>query len=182
MEAQLQPAASFQAQEYSQSFFREVPTDSRFIQCSYKKIAPSTSVEADIIVFDLQKFDAGNIYQIQNACLEVVCKITKADGKSLPDTGKTVFPVNNTLHSLFSVVRLSINDVPIIKQPDYYPYKAYIANLLSYSNELKNGQLATQGFYSELSGHWNTDDAVNAGYVSRRKLFRKNFEYYLSTD
>ena len=93
-----------------------------------------------------------------------------------------MFPVNNTLHSLFSVVRLSINDVPIIKQPDYYPYKAYIANLLSYSNELKNGQLATQGFYSELSGHWNTDDAVNAGYVSRRKLFRKNFEYYLSTD
>jgi len=65
MEAQLQAAATFAAQSYSQSFFREVPTDSRFLQVQYTKFPPSTTVEADEIVFDLNRFDSANIYQIQ---------------------------------------------------------------------------------------------------------------------
>lgn len=176
MEAQLPPADSYPAQEYAQSFFRSIPTDSRFLQCTLQKFPPSTSVESDTIIFDLNKFEAGNIYQIQNASLEVWCKITKANG-DLPDKDKKVWPVNNVLHSLFSIVRVSINEVPVVKQPDNYPYKAYIGNLLSYSNELKNGQLATQGWYSDLSGHLSQDDYdINIGYSSRSKLFRKNYE------
>ena len=71
MEAQLSPAASYPAQLYSQSFTREVPTDSRFLQCSYVKYPSSSALDSGTITFDLNKFESANVYQIQNACLEV---------------------------------------------------------------------------------------------------------------
>ena len=94
------------------------------------------------------------------------------------DTDKKVFPVNNTLHSLFSVVRVSVNDIPLVKQPDHYAYKAFFANLFSYSNEVKNCQLNSVGFYTELCGHPDptTDYSVNGGYYGRNALFRKNYD------
>jgi len=84
MESQIQPADSYLAQDYAKKFFKQVPTDSRFLEVSYVKFSPSTAVDADTINFDLNKFDAANIYQIQDSCLEVCCKIVKADGISLP--------------------------------------------------------------------------------------------------
>lgn len=85
--------------------------------------------------------------------------------------------MNNTLHSLFSVCRLSINEVPVIKQPDNYPFRAYFANLLSYPDEVKNCQLSTQGFYKDLSGHFGPESfQSNDGAVFRNKLFRVNYE------
>ena len=58
-ESQLSVAASYPAQVYSQSFAREIPTDSRFIQCNYQRYPPSSSiVDTDTITFDLSKFES----------------------------------------------------------------------------------------------------------------------------
>jgi len=149
-----------------------LPTDSRFLQCSYQKYPPSTTVEADEIIFDLNRFETASLYQIQNTCLEVVCKITKADG-TLPAKTVKVWPSNNVLHSLFSIVRVSINEQPIVKQPDNYQYKALFASLFSYSDEFKNAQLASVGYYKDISGHMD-DFGVNTGAQQRNRLFRKN--------
>ena len=46
MEAQLTPALSYPAQAYAQSFFEEVPVDSRFISTSYMKFPPSSTIDA----------------------------------------------------------------------------------------------------------------------------------------
>ena len=51
MEAQLTPALSYPAQAYAQSFFEEVPTDSRFISTSYMKFPPSSTIDAKKIEF-----------------------------------------------------------------------------------------------------------------------------------
>ena len=58
---------------------------------------------------------------------------------------------NNVLHSIFESVRLTINDMPISVSPNNYPYKAYIANALTYSSVVKGAQLACQGWYSDIS-------------------------------
>ena len=58
---------------------------SRFIQCTYQRYPPSSSIQSDTITFDLNKFESATIYQIQNCCIDVKCKITKRDG-SLPGT------------------------------------------------------------------------------------------------
>ena len=97
MEAQLTPALSYPAQAYAQSFFEEVPVDSRFISTSYMKFPPSSTIDAKKIEFVLSRFEASNLYLIYDTCIEVNCVILKADGK-VPDTDKFVSFVNNSLH------------------------------------------------------------------------------------
>lgn len=109
------------------------------------------------------------------ACIEVKCKILKANGQPA-DASKKVWPVNNFLHSAFSIVRVNINERRVSKQPDHYPYKAYISALLTYNGETKNAQLAAQGYFSDVGHHMGNseeDYAVNTGHQQRLKLFRK---------
>ena len=56
MEAQLNQAGTFAAQSYAESFFRQVPTDSRFLQTSFQKFPPNSSLDADIINFVFKSF------------------------------------------------------------------------------------------------------------------------------
>jgi hypothetical protein len=100
----------------------------------------------------------------------------KADGVSLPDSTKTVAPVNNILHSLFESVRLTINDVPITVAPNNYPYKAYITNCLTYGPSVKSAQLSCQGWYSDMGNHMGPVPGTNTGFTERNQLFRKNYK------
>lgn len=97
MEAQLTPALSYPAQAYAQSFFEEIPTDSRFISTSYMKFPPSSTIDAKKIEFVLARFEASNLYLISETCIEVHCVILKEDGK-IPSTDRFVAFVNNSLH------------------------------------------------------------------------------------
>lgn len=174
MEAQLHVADTYPAEDFVKSFVRRLPTDSRFLQNSYQKFPPTTSIDADTINFDLNRYDSANFYQIQAACLKVQCKIVKANG-DLPSTERRVWPVNNVLHSLFSSVRVLINEQVVTNQPDHYPYKALIANEISYSGEYKAAQLSTVGYYKETFGHMtNADYDVNSAFQLRNRLFRED--------
>ena len=123
MEAQLSQPKTYGAQEFAQAFFRDTPTDARFLQNTFQKFPPSTSTAANTIEFNLSRFEAANIYQIQDTHIQVTCRITKKRDGSLPDVGKSVAPINNVLHSMFETVRLRINDDLVTKNPGYYPYR-----------------------------------------------------------
>ena len=56
------------------------------------------------------------------------------------------FQVNNILHSLFSSVNVKLNNADVNPNSDYYPYKAYVANLLSYSDTAKSSWMQTFGW------------------------------------
>jgi len=142
------------------------------------KFPPSTSVSSsDTITFNLNKFDAANLYMLNSACVQIRCKIVKSDGKTLPtDLTKKVIPCNNILHSAFKAVRVYLNDQCITKQPDHYQYKSYIGTLLTYDSETKNSQLACQGYYPDLANHMSNSEVdydVNVGFQSRTLLFRQ---------
>jgi hypothetical protein len=114
------------------------------------------------------------VYLIQDTTIEVTVLIKKKDG-SLPDKTKTVGPVNNFLHSMFESVSLIINDIPITPSANNYPYKAYIANCLTYSSVVKTAQFACQGWYSDLGNHMGPVEE-NSGFMERSNLFRKNYD------
>jgi|688.fasta_scaffold588173_2 hypothetical protein len=139
MESQLIESGTIAAQEYSQSFFAQVPTDQRFLQQTFHKILPSSSLDGDEIEFNLERFGASNLYLIQETYVEANFVIVKPDG-SLPDTAKVVGVVNNVLHSAFESVRLLINDTLISTSAKHYPYKAYINTVLTYPNSVKDNQ------------------------------------------
>jgi hypothetical protein len=172
MEAQLTEASTFPVQAYANSFFSQFPTDARFLQCTLQKIMPTSSIDGKTIEFNLDRYDAANVYQIQETYVEVNVSIVKSDN-SLPSQNKTVGTVNNLLHSLFESVRIIINDAHISVAPGNYPFKAYIANCLTYPQGVKTCQLACQGWYSDTAPHMGPTDA-NDGWLSRSLLFRKN--------
>ena len=174
MESQLSEAGTFPAQVYAESFFAKLPTDARFLQCTYQKFMPSSSIDGKTIEFNLDRYDAANVYLIQDTNLEVTVSIVKNDG-TLPAKEANVSVVNNFLHSMFESVRLTINDMPISVSPNNYPYKAYIANCLTYSSFVKSAQLSCQGWYSDTATHMGAG-AANIGWVERSNLFRDNYD------
>ena len=174
MESQLSEAGTFPAQVYAESFFSSLPTDARFLQCTYQKFMPSSSIDGKTIEFHLDRYDAANVYLIQDTNIEVNISITKSDG-SLPEAGVQISTVNNLLHSLFESVRLTINDMPISVSPNNYPYKAYIANCLTYSSFVKAAQLSCQGWYADTSAHMGPDEN-NTGWVERANLFKEDYD------
>lgn len=46
-------------------YLKNFGLSNRFLQIPFQKFPPSTSVDADEINFDLNRFDSANIYQIQ---------------------------------------------------------------------------------------------------------------------
>jgi hypothetical protein len=150
MESQLYDSSTVPAQEFAESFFSRVPTDSRFLQTSFQKIMPNSSIDADIIEFNFERYSAANLYMIQDTYMEINLLITKSDG-SLPDKSKKVGLVNNILHSMFESVRLYINDTLISISPKHYPYKAYIGTVLTFSPHSKNAQAKNKQFFFNLT-------------------------------
>jgi hypothetical protein len=174
MEGQLKEALTYPAQLYAQSFLKKIPTDSRFLQCTHQKFMSNNTLDSTTLEFTLDRYDVGNVYLIQDTCIEVQCLITKNDG-NLPAVDVKVSTVNNLLHSMFESVRLVINDLPITVSPNNYGYKAYMSDVLSYSSQIKACQLSTQGFYADLSDHMGPVDD-NSGFTDRMSLFRKGFD------
>lgn len=132
---------------------------------------PTTSIDAEKVEFNLERYDAANVYQIQNTYIEARIKIVKEDGSTLPT--KTVGPINNVLHSLFSSVRLTVNDTPITVNDSDYPYKAYITNLMTYPITCKSSQLIIQGWDSDLNGFFDDVTSSNAGFTNRTAYLKQ---------
>jgi len=56
MEAQLAETLTSPSQSYANSFFSVLPTDTRFLQCTYHKIMPTRSLDSAGIYF-LKNFE-----------------------------------------------------------------------------------------------------------------------------
>ena len=174
MEAQQTEPLTWPSQNYAASFFATLPRDSRFLNCNFQKIVPTSNLDGRTLTFTCQRFEAPNCYNFSECCIEATVVIVKSDG-SLPGIKSTVSTCNNLLHSIFKNVRIKLNDYEITKHSTLYPYKSYIATCLTYSSYVKSCQLQSQGYYSDLSDHFGAD-SINTGFTQRSCLFRKNFQ------
>ena len=92
-----------------------------------------------------------------------------------------VFPVNSSLLSAFEKVDLKINDVSVSQSPTGYQYKSYIQNLVSFSEDSKQTNLALSGWitdnYSIIDGVASTEpSSVNEAMQTRNAFFRENLQ------
>ena len=106
---------------------------------------------------------------VANTYLLIRAKVVREVGTDLAaDT--PVAPVNNWLHSLSSQVVVYRNDTLVTPSLNTYPFRAYVDSVLSYGDEAKNTQLASQLWYKDTAGHMDTTtvDGGNTGLVERR--------------
>jgi hypothetical protein len=56
---------------------------------------------------------------------------------------------NNMLHSLFENIKVKFNNKDVCSNGNFYPYKAYIENLLGFNKEAKETLLRGDGWYKD---------------------------------
>ena len=114
---------------------------------------------------------AGDAYiDLANTYLLVRAKVVRGVGTDIADD-TPVAPVNNWLHSLFSLVDVHLNDTLVTPSSNTYPVRAYVETLLSYGAEAKKTQLTSQLWYKDTAGHMEAtqENGGNAGLVERRR-------------
>ena len=83
---------------------------------------------------------------LNNTLLEVKACI-KTTNNSPVDAAVAVAPINNTLHSLFSQIDVSLNDVNVSSATTTYPYRAYIETHLNYGTDAKKSRLQAAMYF-----------------------------------
>src|SRR5271163_3994814 len=97
--------------------------------------------------------------------LRVTVKITKADGTAYADKAEVAL-INNSLHSLFSDIIVTINETIVEGGEQIYSMKALMGTLFSYSKDTMANQLFSSGFARDDAGA--ADTITKTGYVTRR--------------
>lgn len=100
--------------------------------------------------------------------LVIEAKITKADGTNL-EASDVIAPVNNWMHSMFSDIKMEIQNSVVEGGEHLYAYKSYLYNLFSHDGKSKREQLANVGWYKDTANAINVA-ANNEGFASRRAL------------
>ena len=83
---------------------------------------------------------------LNNTLLEVKACI-KTTNNSPVDAAVAVAPINNTLHSLFSQIDVSLNDVNVSSATTTYPYRSYIETHLNYGTDAKKSRLQAAMYF-----------------------------------
>lgn len=136
---------------------------------------PTRCIEGEQIEFNLERYEAGNIYLIQNTLIEARIQILTS-ANAVPAKTVKVGPRNNVLHTLFDKCELHINEQRITNSSDNYAYKSYITTVLSYADYCKNSHLETQGWADDASIDFNSCvDSTNLGFKERSENFRVDF-------
>ena len=164
------------ASNFIENFFSTLPIDSRFNKVEFQKFVPITglSKNSSKIDFKLEKRDAPQCYLISKALIEVSVTITTNDSTTLPVATKLVASVNNPLQSLFSSVSMQINDQKITVSQEDYPYKTYVANLLTFCADSKGTVLESQGWVSDTKRAMEVSG--NTGFVLRNQFWKKDMK------
>ena len=94
--------------------------------------------------------------------------------------------VNNFIHSMISKVTYQINDFQMgDSAAKSYSYRAYIDNVLSFSEGAKKQSLKYHGFEKDTAGNFDDVNKIvasnkNAGFKNRSELFCNNNYFHFS--
>ena len=116
-----------------------------------------------------------NYIDFANSFLYVRASVTKHDGTNL-EAGSEIAPECNFLHSLWSQIDVYLNGSLVTQSNNNYPYRAYIENLMSFSQSAKTSQLSSLLWYRNTSDHFDARAAENQGYTKRKALAAESKE------
>jgi len=103
----------------------------------------------------------GNI-DLANLLLYVRASVVTSNGEELAADAH-VAPANNWLHSLWSQVDLSLNNVLVTQSSNTYPYRAYTETLLSFGPAATNSQLSDCLWYKYTADRFDSLENGNNG-------------------
>lgn len=113
--------------------------------------------------------NSGDEYiDLAHTTIHISAKIIVDDDALVANQKPIIAPVNNWLHSIFSQVDIFLNQKCITPPSNNYNYRAYIENLLNYTDNAKSSHLTAGMWYKDEAGKMN--DSGNSGFEKRQKL------------
>src|SRR6266853_2569139 len=140
------------------------PMHQQELEESYQ-VDVNTSSEIKHKVFEFEIHGNNDFIDLSATTLHLTAKILKADNSAYAKDVEVAF-INNTLHSLFSDITVTINETKVEGEEELYYMKAYINTLFSYTDSSIDKQLFASGFVKDQAS--KMDDAVNTGHVARK--------------
>jgi hypothetical protein len=96
------------------------------------------------------------------------------DGKNNIAVDAKVAPLTNFLGSMFKQCDIFLNEKLVTSSNNLYAHRAYIEQLLNYTKQTADNQLASQLFYKDTSGRFNSDEAANEGFKTRKEYAKES--------
>ena len=159
--------------------FTVPPTQTSIEEGRWDIVYPESGyVKNSTILFKIPSTDS-HYFDLSETQLFVDVKIKQKGAEAFITDTEIVGPVNNLLHSMFSQVKIKLNDKDVENSNSYYHYKAYLENLLSYSDEIKRTYLENEGWLNDSSYYFDetkltdNDQKLNQGFVARRSKFKQ---------
>ena len=139
--------------------FSVPPTQTSIDGSQWVEHNPVSTISASAPIEFVVSGSGEDYLDLSNTLLEVRAKIT-ADGS--PTTADVpVAPVNNVLHSMFSQLDVSLNDVNVSSASTTYPYRAYVETHLNFGYDAKASKLQAGLYYMDTN--LTVSDPIPAG-------------------
>ena len=131
---------SSQCLRSEQDLFSLPPTQTAVDGSQWVEHSPVSTITSSSPIEFIVSGSGEDYMDLNNTLLEVKACI-KTTNDSPVDAAVAVAPINNTLHSLFSQIDVSLNDVNVSSATTTYPYRAYIETHLNYGTDAKKSRL-----------------------------------------
>lgn len=155
-----------------------VSVTKEIVRACGNKVVEDTDIE-----FTIPKSTSFTALHESKLCVKV--KVLKVTGDSIgpcdhahATTPDKVSTINNLFHSMWRAVDVSINGHSV-DTTNYYPYRAYLDTLTSYSKEVLETRGSTHGWAKDTTGHMQDMNVTgsNAGLVARTKFIESSKVY-----
>jgi hypothetical protein len=113
---------------------------------------------------------------LDRTLLRVQFKVTDENGKAYPNaaTDKKISLANYTLHSLFSDIRVTLNNNQVGSSSHMYGYRAYLEALMSFNDSSKKSHLTSALWSQDTPGSMAAETSApfleRAGFVEKGKV------------
>lgn len=112
---------------------------------------------------------------LSKTLIEIKAVIKQANGQIVQKTGN-IAPINNTLHSMFSQVDVSLNDVPVSSSTSTYQYRSFLETHLNFGSDAKDSRLSGALYFMDdniaqsLPNPTEDNAPVNSGLQRRHQI------------
>ena len=122
------------------------PTQTAVDGSQWVEHSPVSTITSSSPIAFIMSGSGEDYMDLNNTLLEVKACI-KTTNDSPVDAAVAVAPINNTLHSLFSQIDVSLNDVNVSSATTTYPYRAYIETHSNYGIDVKKSRLQAAMYF-----------------------------------
>jgi hypothetical protein len=127
----------------------------------------ATSADVDAAQLEFRIPNQGDQYlDLSRTLFDIKVQFIKQDGTKYAVTDK-IAPINNLFDSLWSNVKVELNQKCVSDSRNMYHYKAYIDDLFNYNNTAKTSHLTAFLWAADTAGQFDYT-AENKGAVKRK--------------